>query len=286
MAAFIIITSPEIKAQELPIWTGNAYSATGEPISTPTLTSGTEYQIVASTIFWYNYSGNLQADAQYYSTDTTDYNWTNYDQTPNGHSFLQINGSDVNWGAFSNAETNHTYSISFIGTGNPITFQVYDWIDQDISNNYCHIEISIYEISPPSSTPTPTPSPSPTPTETPTSTPSPTDSPTPSPTPTQTISPTTTPTPTTTPPATPIPTTNPTATTALTTTPAPTPNLTNINPLGETQQTSSIPTMLSNQPQSPLPLAYLTVLAIWIGDAVAFAIMLSMLFSNRKRMSK
>ena len=195
LAAFIIITSPEIKAQELPIWTGNAYSATGEPISTPTLTSGTEYQIVASTIFWYNYSGNLQADAQYYSTDTADYNWTNYDQTPNGHSFLQINGSDVNWGAFSNAETNHTYSISFIGTGNPITFQVYDWIDQDISNNYCHIEISIYEISPPSSTPTPTPSPSPTPTETPTSTPSPTDSPTPSPTPTQTISPTTTPTP-------------------------------------------------------------------------------------------
>lgn len=272
---------PEIKAQETPIWTDNAYSATGEPISTPTLTSGTEYQIVAATIFWYNYSGNLQADAQYYTTDTSDYNWTNYYPAPNGHSFLQINGSDVNWGAFSNAETNHTYSISFIGTGNPITFQVYDWVDQDITNNYCHIEISIYQVSP-SPTATPTPSPSPTPTETPTSTPAPTTTPSPTPT----ISPTSTPIPTATPSPTPIPTTNPTQTNTPTNTPLPTPDPTTINSMGETQQTSPLPTTLSNQPPSLFPLAYLTVLAIWTGDAVAFAIMLTMLISNKRRTKK
>jgi len=144
LVAFIVISTPEIRAQETLIWTGNAYSATGAPVSTPSLTSGTEYRIVADTIFWYNYPGHLEADAQYYTTitinsDDSDYEWANYYPAPDGHSFLQINGADVNWGSFSNGDTNHQYSIEFIGTGNPITFQVYDWIDQDVSNNYCHI---------------------------------------------------------------------------------------------------------------------------------------------------
>jgi hypothetical protein len=84
---------------------------------------------------------------------------------PNGHSFLLIDGSDVNWGSFSNAETNHQYSITYIGQGVPISFQVYEWVDQDTSNIYCHNEISIYQTqvaSTPTATPLPTDSPTPT----------------------------------------------------------------------------------------------------------------------------
>ena len=100
LAAFIVFSIPEIRAQETLIWTDNAYSATGAPVSTPSLTSGTEYRIVADTIFWYNYPGHLEADAQYYTTitinsDDSDYEWANYYPAPNGHSFLQINGADV-----------------------------------------------------------------------------------------------------------------------------------------------------------------------------------------------
>ncbi len=142
---YVIVSGSAVNAQENFFWYGNVYSATGAPTVTPTLVSGTEYRIVASTVFWYNYSAGLQADAQYYTTNSTGWNWVNYYPAPNGHSFLQINGGDVNWGSFSNGNTNHTYSIMYIGEGAPISFQIYDWVDQDFSNNNCHIEVSIYE---------------------------------------------------------------------------------------------------------------------------------------------
>jgi len=125
----VIISASEVHSQESLFWTGTAYSATGAIISTPTLVSGTEYHIVASEMFWYNYSGNLAADAMYYTTNSTDsWNWLNNYPAPGGHSFLEINGEDVNWGSFSNGDTGHQYSITFVGTGVPITFQVYDWV--------------------------------------------------------------------------------------------------------------------------------------------------------------
>ena len=79
LIAFVVISMPEIRAQETLIWTDNAYSATGAPVSTPTLTSGTEYRIVAATIFWYNYPGHLEADAQYFTTITINSDDSDYE---------------------------------------------------------------------------------------------------------------------------------------------------------------------------------------------------------------
>ena len=138
MATILLLTftltansGQKANAQENLFWTGNAYSATGAAVTTPTLTQGTTYHIVATEVFNYNYSGGLEADAQYYTTATDSWNWTNHYPAPNGHSFLQMNGNDVNWGPFSNGDTNHQYSITYTGQGSSISFQVYDWIDQD-----------------------------------------------------------------------------------------------------------------------------------------------------------
>jgi len=125
-------------------WEGTAYSDTGAQVTTPVLQSGTLYLITVSEIFWYNYDAQLEADAMYYTTATTHWNWDNYFAAPDGHSFLQINGADVNWGPFSNGDTGHTYSIEYIGQGLPITFQIVDWMDQNYANNTCHIPILIH----------------------------------------------------------------------------------------------------------------------------------------------
>ncbi|MEM3765645.1 MAG: hypothetical protein QXU46_01305 [Candidatus Bathyarchaeia archaeon] len=61
---------------------------------------------------------------------------------------MQINGEDVNWGDFSNGDTGHAYSIYFIGTGSTITFRIVDWIDEDYTNNECHLPVEIYELPP------------------------------------------------------------------------------------------------------------------------------------------
>jgi hypothetical protein len=126
-------------------WEGTAYSSTGNVVTTPILQSGVTYHIVASEIFWYNYAQNLEADAMYYTTEPVfGWWWANHFPAPGGHSFLQINGADVNWGPFSNGDTGHTYYTTYVGQGSSITFQIVDWIDHDYTNNSCHIPISIY----------------------------------------------------------------------------------------------------------------------------------------------
>ncbi|MCW4003680.1 MAG: hypothetical protein NWE95_07200, partial [Candidatus Bathyarchaeota archaeon] len=143
----VLSLPPSEAAEETLLWQGTAYSDTGAPVTTPTLEFGQSYRIVVHYRFWYNQAGMVQADAQYYTTDTAGSNitnWTNYFPAPDGHSFLQINGGDVNWGPFSNSDMNHTYSITYIGTGAPITFQIVDWIDHDYSNNWSHLDITIY----------------------------------------------------------------------------------------------------------------------------------------------
>jgi hypothetical protein len=80
----------------------------------------------------------------YYTTNPNEWIWLNHFPAPGGHSFLQINGADVDWGPFSNGDTGHTYSIDYIGQGAPITFRIVDWIDQNYANNDCHIPIHIY----------------------------------------------------------------------------------------------------------------------------------------------
>ena len=120
-------------------------SSSGEEVVSPILENGIIYLIVVEEIWWYNYPANLAADAQYYTTNNSDHwNWVNYFPAPDGHSFLQINGEDIDWGPFSNGDTGHTYRINLVGSGNPLTFKLVDWLN-GYENNVCHLRIRIYK---------------------------------------------------------------------------------------------------------------------------------------------
>jgi hypothetical protein len=155
--ALLSVTVPSavtiVMAEEPPLWGGYVLS-NGEPISSPTLQTGRLYRIVALSYFYYDYalmSRYLAADPQYYTTLNSDgENWRNHVPAPDGHSFLQINGMDVNWGPFSNGDPDwrksHLYSIYYEGAGEPIKFTIVDWVDQNYSNNVCHLWVRIYEV--------------------------------------------------------------------------------------------------------------------------------------------
>ena len=143
LASMLIVAVSPVRAQTL-IWEAWVLS-TGEEVVSPVLEAGKHYRIVATEVFWYNVTANLAADAQYYTTDASDHwNWVNYYYY--GHSFLRINGGDVDWGPFSNGDTGHTYTINYIGAGAAITFKIVDWIDDDYTNNDSHLPVKIYEI--------------------------------------------------------------------------------------------------------------------------------------------
>ena len=142
----VMIFSPAIvKAGEILVWEGEV-SASGDPVlTTITLEDGEIYRIVASEMFLYDKGANLAADPQWYTTDGSDnWNWKNHFICPDGHSFLQINDEDVDWGPFSNGDTGHTYSIYYAGEGAPITFTIVDWIDDNYGNNFSHFPLKIY----------------------------------------------------------------------------------------------------------------------------------------------
>ena len=75
----------------------------------------------------------------YYSPD----DWANYYPAPGGHSFMQIDGGDISWGAYNRA---HIYSISFEGAGASLRFQSVDWIDNTWGNNVGGLRIRIYRV--------------------------------------------------------------------------------------------------------------------------------------------
>ena len=118
----------------------------GAPATSPVLEFGKKYKIVATEMFWYDHPNWLQAYAMYYTTNKDGWQWTNHFPAPDGHSFLQINGQDIDWGPFSNGDTGHTYTIYMMGEGDSLTFQIVDWIDGDYSNNGCHLPVYIYEV--------------------------------------------------------------------------------------------------------------------------------------------
>ena len=124
-------------------------SSDGTPVPSPTLDLGKHYKIIAKKVFMYDYPNKLAADAMYYTTGPDQWQWTNHFPEPNGHSFLQINGQDVNWGPFSNGDKYHRYAINYLGEGEALSFQIVDWMDGDWSNNECHISVKIFEVEPP-----------------------------------------------------------------------------------------------------------------------------------------
>jgi hypothetical protein len=133
-----------VRAENTLVWQGDV-SSSGVPTDSPVLGNGVQYVIVASEVWWYNNPSNLAADAQYYTTDPSNsWFWGNHFSAPGGHSFLQINGTDVNWGPFTTGETMHSYTISYVGKGQALAFQIVDWVDSNYSNNFCHIVVKIY----------------------------------------------------------------------------------------------------------------------------------------------
>ena len=143
---FSLILRPAT-AVETPLWEGTAYSS-GEEVTTPVIRAGMRCRIEVEGIWWYDYEENLAADVQYYTTDySNSWIWGNYFPAPDGHSFLQINGQDVNWGSFSNGQddnTGHKYVTFLQSTGESLTFRIVDLIDGKYDNNFCHIGIRIY----------------------------------------------------------------------------------------------------------------------------------------------
>jgi hypothetical protein len=136
-----------IFAFETLIWEGYVPSTGSSVTTNVTLLQDEQYRIVVSDRWWYSKptENNLAADAQYYTNNWTDsWEWLNYFK-PDGHSFLQINGTDVDWGPFSNGDTGHTYTIFYAGEGAPITFGIVDWVDGNYANNECHLHVRIYE---------------------------------------------------------------------------------------------------------------------------------------------
>ncbi len=150
-ALLIMIPASNVKAPETLLWEADV-SSKGFPATSPTLMAGVEYRIVANG-YWRS-SATYMADAQYYSETTGRWVWLTWAQ-PDSHSFLQINGGDVNWGPFSNGVivdgtySGHEYEISYTGGGAPIIFAIVDWLDGDSSNNMCSLHVRIYETPPP-----------------------------------------------------------------------------------------------------------------------------------------
>ena len=133
-----------VMAVETFIWEAWVPS-TGVDVVSPVLENGKQYRIVAEEIWWYNYPVRLEADAQYYTTDnSSSWDWVSYLHAPGGHSFLRIDGEDIEWGPFSNGDTGHKYEIHFIGKGAPATFRLVDLIN-GYGNNECHLVVRIYK---------------------------------------------------------------------------------------------------------------------------------------------
>lgn len=142
---FLVAAVLPVMADEVLIWDEYVLGSGVEVVS-PVLEYGKLYRAVAEEIWWYNFSDNLAADAQYYTTDWSDsWDWGNYFAAPGGHSFLQINGQDMDWGPFSNGETGHSYTIYYTGEGAAVTFKIVDWMDGNYGNNDCKIRVRIYK---------------------------------------------------------------------------------------------------------------------------------------------
>lgn len=145
LGVLMVVVSPVLGNGLSLVWEGEVCS-TGAEVVTSSLVDGVLYLIVVEGNWLYDSYWFLAADAMYYTTDSSDsWQWQNHFPAPGGHSFLQINSNDVDWGPFSNGDTGHRYSIYYEGEGAPITFRIVDWVDDDYENNICRLGIRIYK---------------------------------------------------------------------------------------------------------------------------------------------
>jgi len=141
----LVCVSPVLGTESVLVWQGSVDSS-GDEVVGPVLADGRPYVIVAKNTWWYKYLPyNLAADAMYYTTDASNsIFWGNHFPAPGGHSFLQVDEHDVDWGPFSNGETGHTYTIGWNGSGTAVSFRIVDWMDNDYTNNVCHVDMYVY----------------------------------------------------------------------------------------------------------------------------------------------
>ena len=148
LSAFVIGTTFFIApARSLSLLWEDQVASLGLEVTSSVLISGEQYTIVVSDRWWYSKPSedNLAADAMYYTTDYTDsWDWVDNFAAPDGHSFLQIDGQDVDWGSLSNGDTNHTYTIGCTGQDAALLFRIVDWVDGNYSNNECKLLVRIY----------------------------------------------------------------------------------------------------------------------------------------------
>jgi hypothetical protein len=148
LSAFVIGTTFFIApVRSLSLLWEDQVPSLGLEVTSSVLISGEQYTIVVSDRWWYSKPSedNLAADAMYYTTNYTDsWDWVDNFAAPGGHSFLQIDGQDVDWGPFSNGDTNHTYSINYTGQDAALVFRTIDWVDGNYTNNECKLLVRIY----------------------------------------------------------------------------------------------------------------------------------------------
>lgn len=99
--------------------------ATGGTVtSTTTLVNGQLYRLEASGTF--SAGAGITADAEY-SSGPPSYIWQDsvegYESYGEGLLELKVNGNFVEWGPFN---PNHVYTLDMVGTGNPVSFNIYD----------------------------------------------------------------------------------------------------------------------------------------------------------------
>lgn len=140
-----VAATPVLGAPTL-VWQGQVSSSTGAVVTGPVLQTGGYYRIVAMNPWRWDIDENFAADAMYWTNNfTSNVFWGGvYFPCPDNHSFLRVSGQDVNWGAFSDGETNHTYTNHRAGNGVAVTFQIVDWKDDNYTNNECHLDVYIY----------------------------------------------------------------------------------------------------------------------------------------------
>jgi len=116
-------------------------SPTGASFVSQPLLAGQAYELIASGTFTYNPAHNW-ADAEYYLKNGVIVKGDVEGSTPNVLD-LSINGPLVNtdWGSY---QSSHIYTMSWTGTGDPLSFAIYD---SNYLDNVGSLKLEIWKIN-------------------------------------------------------------------------------------------------------------------------------------------
>ncbi len=144
VAAALILSQTAVAAPTWVLVDTLTVPATGEPVtSSVVLGAGDTYMFEALGTFYAN--DGITADAEY-SSGPTSFVWQDlverYENYGEGLLELRIDGAFVEWGAYN---PNHVYTLTQVGAGNPVVFDIYDIAP---GNNEGFLTVNIYEAIP------------------------------------------------------------------------------------------------------------------------------------------